>query len=152
MSLLEVSGHHYASNTYYSKNNDTVVKTQQNSASSNYLNAYTQHLQNIFERRRVLFSHYNELLKLKEEGLIDDETVKEVYVQHQLLLERDRELIQYDGKYALMCNGELFIGNSLEDALSKSRSKHGKRVYYVELINRYHFPYLFQVNDNIIRG
>ncbi|HEX9317992.1 MAG TPA: hypothetical protein VF884_03565 [Nitrososphaeraceae archaeon] len=109
-----------------------------------------QQLRFTMEKYKQLKIHSTELLKLKQEDLIDEDTLKDVLHQHQLLLEKGIKLLEHEGKYALMSNGELFTGYTLEEALSKARRKYGKRPYYAELINREHFPYLFQSNGNNI--
>src|SRR5437867_5850337 len=63
---------------------------------------------------RELNEHLQELLLTKEKGLIDEADMIAILKQHRNLLERQHELVGYEGKVALMYNDELSIGDDLD--------------------------------------
>ena len=151
MSLLSHQTSSQDTNTYDNNLHNDSNTLQDIVKSSRNVSVSISRLKENMEKSRLLQSHCFELIRVANEGLTDIHTLMEVLHQHQLLLEKDNaDLIQYDGKYALMCKGELFTGDTFEDVVSKSRNKYGDSPYYTELINRQHFPYLFQDNGNLI--
>lgn len=92
----------------------------------------------------VLNKHYHKLKELQDKGFITEQTMMEILSQHVLFLERLSELHQHSGKVAVMCGGELFIGDTLNDAVTKAKSKYGDRPYYSETIDLIDIPSLFR--------
>ena len=91
----------------------------------------------------IMNKHYKKLIELRDKGLITNEELLEILEQHALLIEKDDELLEHEGKVAVMCGGELFIGDTLNDAVAKARVKYGNRPYYSETINLIDIPSLF---------
>lgn len=88
-----------------------------------------------------LYEHYRKLLELKGKGLINDETLTEILKQHELFLDIDeQELSRNQGKFVVMCNGEMFLGSTLNKAVEMARAKYGNRPYYSEAINLIEIP------------
>lgn len=82
-----------------------------------------------------LNSHYQELLENKNRGLVTEEDMMEILSQHQILIERSYELLDYHGKTVVVCAGDLFIGENLNEAVAKAQAKHGDKPYYAETID-----------------
>jgi hypothetical protein len=94
--------------------------------------------------------HYERLVQMKEKGMITNEEMNEILLQHRLLLEHTKELQNHQGKVAVMCNGDLFIGDTLQETVKKSREKHGNKPYYSESINLIDIPSLFRINADSV--
>jgi hypothetical protein len=105
-----------------------------------------------FGIQRELDEHRAKLMELKQKGIIDEQTVYEVLLQHYLLINRRGELLREKGKVAVMCGGELFIGDTLDEAVAKAKIKLGKRPYYSETINLIDFPSLLPIDADRISG
>jgi|SRR5215208_2093707 len=103
-----------------------------------------------YERELLVWSELEknkaELEKLKEEGVISEADAFEILSQHALFLERMDEVAKHDGKVVVMCGGDLFVGDTLNDAVLKARAKHGDRVYYSETVNLIDIPSMFPTN------
>ena len=96
--------------------------------------------------RDILSKHSAQLDVLLESKMITDEEKNEVLKQHELLLRRYDEVKQHKGKTVVACGDEFFIGNDLDDAVKKARTKLGKKPYYAETIDLIAFTALFPHN------
>jgi hypothetical protein len=93
------------------------------------------------------YDNYQKLIELQNKGLVTQETMNEILRQHELFLDiNEDDLLKYEGKIVVMCNGELFSGNTLNEAAEKARTKHGDKPYYSRAINLIEFPSLFPDN------
>ena len=90
--------------------------------------------------------HSEKLADMKKKGLVTEEEMNEILSQHCLFLERFDELQNYQGKVAVMCNGELFIGDTLQSAVKEAKEKYKDKPYYSQSINLIDIPSLFRVN------
>ena len=95
-----------------------------------------------YERiRRELGMLFNRLKMFLEKGLIDEPSIKEILEQKIIFEERRAELEEeYHGKVVVVCNGEVFVGETIDDAVAKAKAKHGNRPYYSEALGITDFP------------
>ncbi|MCP8308167.1 MAG: hypothetical protein H3Z54_05665 [archaeon] len=90
-----------------------------------------------------LNSLYESLQKLREKGLIEEETVNEILGQKVIFEERKDELIEYLGKVVVVCNGDFFIGDTLDEARNRAKERCGNKPYYSETIGLIDIPSMF---------
>jgi hypothetical protein len=98
----------------------------------------------------LLNKHCNKLMKLKEDGQISEKDMWEILKQHELLIMRSHELYNKNGKVAVMCEGDLYIGDTLNQAVYEARKIHGSKVYYSETINLIDIPSTLPLNEDRI--
>lgn len=98
-------------------------------------------LQRYEQMRRELSILFNRLKMLLEKGLIDEASVNEILEQKIIFEERRPEIEQkYHGKVIVVCNGEIFVAETIDDAIKKAKEKHGNRPYYSEALGITDFP------------
>jgi hypothetical protein len=93
-----------------------------------------------FAARQRAIDLANTLASLKAKGVVRNEDVEEVLLQHAIVEQRRFELLQHLGEVVVACNGELFYGRSLEEAIKKAKEKYGDKPYYSETIGIVNFP------------
>lgn len=78
---------------------------------------------------------------LKEKGVVDDGFIQEVLRQKRVFEDSRKRLEERNyGKTIVVCGGDTFVGEDLDDALRKARKKHGDRPYYCESIGVIDYP------------
>lgn len=98
-------------------------------------------LQRYERMRRELGALFNRLKMLLEKGLIDESSINEILEQKIIFEERRVELEEkYHSKVVVVCNGEVFVGETIDDAVAKAKAKHGNRLYYSEALGVTDFP------------
>lgn len=80
------------------------------------------------------------LASLKAKNIIRDDDIEEILAQHAVVEQRRIELLQHLGEVVVACNGELFYGKTLEEAVRKAKEKYGNKPYYSESIGIVNFP------------
>ncbi|MGB9693917.1 MAG: hypothetical protein ACPLYF_03650 [Fervidobacterium sp.] len=91
--------------------------------------------------RRELGILFSRLKMLLEKGLIDEISINEILEQKIIFEERRAELEEkHRGKVVVVCNGEVFVGETIDDAVAKAKEKHGNRPYYSEALGITDFP------------
>lgn len=81
---------------------------------------------------------------LEEKGVIGDSFIREVLRQKRIFEDNRKELEEKNyGKTIVACGGDIFVGEDLDDALSKARKKHGERPYYSESIGVIDYPSIY---------
>jgi hypothetical protein len=93
-----------------------------------------------FAARQRVIDLANTLASLKAKNVIKDADVKEILMQHSVVEQRRIELLKHLGEVVVACNGELFYGKNLEEAIKKAKDKCGDKPYYSESIGIVNFP------------
>jgi hypothetical protein len=80
------------------------------------------------------------MASLQKRGLLKDKDFIEILEQRKILDEKRDTLSQYEGKVIVVCGGEIFVGENLNEAVTKARAKYKERPYYAKSIGRKDFP------------
>ncbi len=91
-----------------------------------------------YQKRRL--GLLNHLESLKSKGVITDSDIREIMFQHYLLELRRQELVSHMGEVVVVCNGELFFGKNLNEAVEQAKKKYGDKPYYSETVNMVDYP------------
>jgi hypothetical protein len=90
------------------------------------------------------FDLSRELDALSSRGLLKKEDLVQIIQQRSIVEQKRSELLQYRGKVLVACGGELFLGDTLEEALAKARKKYGDKPYYAENLGTVMFPSVYE--------
>jgi hypothetical protein len=87
----------------------------------------------------------NHLQSLKSKKIINDSQLREIISQFLLLENRRVELTNRTGQTVVVCNGELFFGANLNEAIAEARKRFGNDLpaYYSETIDIVDYPTIF---------
>ncbi len=86
------------------------------------------------------------LLLLRSKGLLKNkDDFNEIMEQQKLLRKKRKTLSKYQGKVVVACGGELFIGNTLDEAVQKARKKYKDKPFYSESIGMVDIPSVYEL-------
>ncbi|MGI0080027.1 MAG: hypothetical protein ACRECH_10425 [Nitrososphaerales archaeon] len=91
-----------------------------------------------YHKKHLDLLHYLESLQSK--GAITNPDLEEIMLQHYELELHSNELLGHDGEIVVVCGGELFFGENLNDAIQKAREKYGNKPYFSETVNMVDYP------------
>jgi hypothetical protein len=102
----------------------------------------TDSIMGYFERFSNLENH---LQSLRSRKIINDTQHKEIISQFLVLEIRRVELSNRIGQTVVVCNGELFFGANINEAIAGARKKFGNDLpaYYSETIDIVDYPTIF---------
>lgn len=86
-------------------------------------------------------SNFKELLYLlRGKKFFNEDDFNEILEQRKLLDSKRDILSQHQGQVVVVCGGELFFGNTLDEAVKKARKKYKDKPSYSESIGLIDIP------------
>ena len=83
---------------------------------------------------------YRHLKSLRDNGVIDEQTMIEIMKQKVFLEDNIQIVLGHIGKTVVVCNEQLFFGDTLDEAIKQARDKLGDKPYYSETIDFIDYP------------
>ncbi|MEX2706801.1 MAG: hypothetical protein Q6352_016330 [Candidatus Freyrarchaeum guaymaensis] len=87
----------------------------------------------------------NYLASLEKMGLLKRKDFVEIMKQRKILEEKRETLSKYKGKVVVVCGGEIFVGDTLDEAVEKAKAKHKNKPFYSESIGIIDFPSVYEL-------
>jgi hypothetical protein len=95
-----------------------------------------QNIGSLWRQFSRLNDAYQNLKSLKDEGIMDENTMREI-IKQKVFLEDNLDQLQGHSGYVVACDSKLFFDDTLDAAIKKAKDTVGKRPYYSESLNNF---------------
>jgi uncharacterized protein with ATP-grasp and redox domains len=107
--------------------------------------SFSEAVEKVISKDEKMVDFEKFLSSLRSKGLLKNEDdFTEILEQRKLLEKKRKTLSKYQGKVVVACGGELFVGNSLDEAVQRARKKYKDKPFYSESIGLIDVPSVYE--------